>query len=148
MKDFVLCVGYVCLCVGVCGCVFVFTYERGHTFDISPTNEDNFKACRENYTAQICIGSPIGGNMSRSSLWQLSVRFSHKSPRFHCEKSECIGPRFLCWCVCVGGACGGVCGGGVCVCVCGVCVGCGVCRICTKEFLDLSLLTKYMYQFS
>ena len=32
--------------------------------------------------------------MSRSSLWRLSVRFSHKSPRFHCEKSECIGPRF------------------------------------------------------
>ena len=93
-------------------CAFVFTYERGHTFDIFPTNEDTQKTEdvhgflklaereRERERAiqlKLAYGggrSPIGGNMSRSSLWQLSVRFSHKSPRFHCDKSECIGPRF------------------------------------------------------
>ena len=60
--------------------------------------------------------SPIGGNMSRSSLWRLSVRFSHKSPRFHCEKSECIGPQFCSEKSCVlGWRRKWV---GVCVCVC------------------------------
>ena len=34
------CVGG-CVCGGVCA--FVFTYERGHTFDIFPTNEDTQK---------------------------------------------------------------------------------------------------------
>ena len=89
----------------VCGGAFVFTYERGHTFDIFPTNEDTqktedvlgfLKLAERAIQLKLAYGgrSPIGGNMSRSSLWQLSVRFSHKSPRFHCEKSECIGPRF------------------------------------------------------
>ena len=66
------CVGVGCVCVCVWVGAFVFTYERGHTFDIFPTNEDTkkkhrgrprfFKACKESYTAQTSIwgvGPPL-----------------------------------------------------------------------------------------
>ena len=68
------------MCVGVGGgvCAFVFTYERGHTFGIFPTNEDTqktedvrprfFKALqRELYSSNLHMGgrSPIGGNICK-----------------------------------------------------------------------------------
>ena len=70
------------------GCVFVFTYEWGHTFDShlqwGQKNRTilrlfctwNGFLCSSNF--HMVVGSHIGCNISRSVVWWLSVRFSSK----------------------------------------------------------------------
>ena len=120
-------------CVGVCGCVWVWvcfhlrttTHIWHFTYETRP--HKNQGRPRVLKLAARAIQLKLGGNMSRSSLWRLSVRFSHKSPRLHCEKSESIGPRFCSEKSCVHHVSSvGDESGDVCVCVCGcVCVGWG-----------------------
>ena len=98
------------------------TFSRRTRTHKKPRTSSVFQSLqRELYSSNLHMGgrSPIGGNMSRSSLWRLSVRFSHESPWFHCEKSECIGPRFCSEKSCVlGWQWKWVGEGCVCVCVC------------------------------